>query len=379
MNESYQKFRGSVAFKLIFLWLTLIFIGGLYLRFSSRGGENSKGPQVVHMAERLIVVANHSDNLTPETRAQLREVALQVEQEESLKALIKGELVDSVVIEDLSPTYKLMAQQIMEEQPERTERLKELAREGERRFSITAGLLSLIAVLCLGTFFLPKKETGEPVSVPIDPAGAIALFLLWDVTGFFGGGILVGLLRQVLDPFLMVFVLQSIVYGLMLFLLMKAKLPLGELFKPFKWSWIGKGYLLSLGAVFSINIALTKILGESPQSENPVLELFLDAAAWKFGLLGLLVVFVGPVFEELMFRGWIIGGLREKWGDRAAIVFSAALFALIHGDLPGMPALFALGLVFGWVYRRSGSLWASILVHGMWNATTFSLLISVMP
>ena len=242
------------------------------------------------MAERLIVVANHSDNLTPETRAQLREVALQVEQEESLKALIKGELVDSVVIEDLSPTYKLMAQQIMEEQPERTERLKELAREGERRFSITAGLLSLIAVLCLGTFFLPKKETGEPVSVPIDPAGAIALFLLWDVTGFFGGGILVGLLRQVLDPFLMVFVLQSIVYGLMLFLLMKAKLPLGELFKPFKWSWIGKGYLLSLGAVFSINIALTKILGESPQSENPVLELFLDAAAWKFGLLGLLVV-----------------------------------------------------------------------------------------
>lgn len=331
------------------------------------------------MAERLIVVANHSDNLTPETRAQLREVALQVEQEESLKALIKGELVDSVVIEDLSPTYKLMAQQIMEEQPERTERLKELAREGERRFSITAGLLSLIAVLCLGTFFLPKKETGEPVSVPIDPAGAIALFLLWDVTGFFGGGILVGLLRQVLDPFLMVFVLQSIVYGLMLFLLMKAKLPLGELFKPFKWSWIGKGYLLSLGAVFSINIALTKILGESPQSENPVLELFLDAAAWKFGLLGLLVVFVGPVFEELMFRGWIIGGLREKWGDRAAIVFSAALFALIHGDLPGMPALFALGLVFGWVYRRSGSLWASILVHGMWNATTFSLLISVMP
>ena len=331
------------------------------------------------MAERLIVVAEHSDNLTPETRAQLREVALQVEPDESLKALIKGELVDSVVIEDLSPTYKLMAEQIMEEQPERTERLKELASEGERRFSITAGLLGFIALLCFGTFFLPKNKDNEPVSLPIDPAGAIALFLLWDVAGFFGGGILAGFLRQVLDPFLMVFVLQGIVYGLMLFLFAKAKLSVGVLFKPFKWSWVGKGYLLCLGSVFLINIVLAKLLGESPQSENPVLELFLDAAAWKFGLLGVLVVFVGPVFEELMFRGWLMGGLREKWGDTAAVVASSALFAVIHGDLPGMPALFALGLVFGWVYRRSGSLWASILVHGMWNATTFSLLISVMP
>ena len=244
---------------------------------------------------------------------------------------------------------------------------------------MNSGLLGFIALLCFGTFFLPKNKDNEPVSLPIDPAGAIALFLLWDVAGFCGGGILAGFLRQVLDPFLMVFVLQGIVYGLMLFLFAKAKLSVGVLFKPFKWSWVGKGYLLCLGSVFLINIVLAKLLGESPQSENPVLELFLDAAAWKFGLLGVLVVFVGPVFEELMFRGWLMGGLREKWGDTAAVVASSALFAVIHGDLPGMPALFALGLVFGWVYRRSGSLWASILVHGMWNATTFSLLISVMP
>ena len=331
------------------------------------------------MAERLIVVAQYSDNLTDDTRAKLQEVALQIEQDEDLKALIMGELVDSVVIEELSPTYRLMARQIMEEKPEITERLKEIAREGERRFFITAGLLGLIAVFCLGTFFLPKRETSEPVSPKIDPAGAIGLFLLWDVSGFFGGGILAGFLRQVLDPFLMVFVLQAIVYGWMFYLLTKAGLPVRELFKPFRWSWVGKGYLLCLGSVFVVNVSMAKLLGESPQSENPVLKLFLDAAAWKFGFLGLLVVFVGPVFEELMFRGWLVGSLREKWGDTAAIVVSSALFAVIHGDLPGMPALFALGLVFGWVYRRSGSLWASILVHGMWNATTFSLLISVMP
>ena len=150
-------------------------------------------------------------------------------------------------------------------------------------------------------------------------------------------------------------------------------------FRKFSPSWVGKGYFAALAIVFIVNFLTTALSGHPPKSENPVLALFAGAPNWKIATLGLLVVFVGPFFEEIIFRGWLYGGLKDEWGDMPALVLSSALFALIHGDAPGLPALFALGMVFGWVYRRSGSLWASILVHGFWNATTFALLISVMP
>lgn len=382
MNEKFRKFRKTTAFKFVFLWLIVVFSGGLYLRFSSRTGGKSQAPQVVHLAERLAVVAKHSQDLSPELRTQLSELAVEVEQDENLKSLIQGELKDEVEIESLTPGYKLLAEQIMEETPERTEKLGALAQDGETRFLITACLLGTLGLCCVVSFLLPKPKSDDSdteVAVLLGPLSVLTVFFLWDVLGFYGGGIFAGILRMGLGPFLTIFAIQFLLYGFMFYLLRSVGFKVWESLKAFNWSWVGKGYLLCLATVMTVNIAISTASGSSPQSENPVLGLFLDAPAWKVGMLGLLVVVVGPFFEELMFRGWLVGQLSPKWGEKTAIILSAALFAAIHGDLPGLPALFGLGLVFGWVYRRSGSLLASIIVHGMWNATTFSLLISVMP
>jgi membrane protease YdiL (CAAX protease family) len=107
--------------------------------------------------------------------------------------------------------------------------------------------------------------------------------------------------------------------------------------------------------------------------------MFMESTRWQVGALAFMVVVVGPTFEELIFRGWLLGGLREHWGDSRALVVSSGLFALIHGDPWATPALFLLGCVFGWVYLRSGSLYASIILHAMWNATTFTFLLANMP
>ena len=335
----------------------------------------------MQIAERLAVVANYSPSLPEEVKAQLVQMALEIEKSEQAKQLIQGELPGVLEEDLLSPTYLLIAQNLQNPESPPADELVLLAEQGKTRFLLTACFLASIFALCLVCFFLPKTETSEPRSLAeMTPLDVIGVFLAWDVFGFFGVGLFAALIVRSVDPFILILLTQSALYGLMLVILRKFSsndVSLG--FRKFSWPWVGKGYLLCLLCVFVLNFIISLVQGETPQSENPILELFADAAIWKFALLGLLVVVVGPIFEELMFRAWLFGGLRKRLGDVKAAVISSTIFALIHGDLPGMPALFVLGLVFCWVYRRSGSTIASIIVHGMWNATTFSMLISIMP
>lgn len=92
----------------------------------------------------------------------------------------------------------------------------------------------------------------------------------------------------------------------------------------------------------------------------------------------LIVVFLAPVVEEAVFRGYIFGNLRE-YSRPAAYTVSCFLFAFLHvwqfaavsrDAAYLLPALQYLvpGLVMAWVFERSGSLWGSILLHGAVNA-----------
>lgn len=91
----------------------------------------------------------------------------------------------------------------------------------------------------------------------------------------------------------------------------------------------------------------------------------------------LIVVFLAPVIEEAIFRGYIFGNLRET-SRAAAYLTSSLLFAFLHvwqyaavsWDFSYL--LLAVqymipGLVMAWVFERSGSLWGSILLHCIVN------------
>lgn len=92
----------------------------------------------------------------------------------------------------------------------------------------------------------------------------------------------------------------------------------------------------------------------------------------------LIVVFLAPVVEEAVFRGYVFGSIRE-WSRPAAYAVSCLLFALLHvwrfaaGGHDLLYLLLALqylvpGLVMAWSFERSGSLWGSILLHCTVNA-----------
>jgi membrane protease YdiL (CAAX protease family) len=88
------------------------------------------------------------------------------------------------------------------------------------------------------------------------------------------------------------------------------------------------------------------------------------------GLTALVVVFavvIVPIFEEMLFRGFLQTTLRSltarPW---AAIFLTSALFSLLH-PLTHVPALFCLSIGLGYAYERSGSLFRPIFMHIFFN------------
>ena len=124
-------------------------------------------------------------------------------------------------------------------------------------------------------------------------------------------------------------------------------------------------------------IALIALIDQQPASPLP------PSGSTSGLLLNLLSgAVIAPIYEELFFRGFTLTAWRRMAGPTAAIVRSAILFAVIHAmDQTGDTFSAALGvaivaaagrlpvaLVLGWVFDRRGSLWASIGLHGAFNA-----------
>lgn len=98
------------------------------------------------------------------------------------------------------------------------------------------------------------------------------------------------------------------------------------------------------------------------------------------GIIGFLIVFISTAIvpalvEEFACRGLVMGLLR-KFGDAFAIVASAVLFGLIHGNLGQIPFAFLVGLALGYIVIKSESLWPAVAVHFFNNlaAVVFSYL-----
>ena len=94
--------------------------------------------------------------------------------------------------------------------------------------------------------------------------------------------------------------------------------------------------------------------------------LFTDSnAAWGIMIGGAVVA---PIVEEIIFRGFIFAGLRERYGWKKAALFSSLLFAAIHFQPTAFLPIIVLGLIFAYLYQRSGSIWPAIAMHLTSNA-----------
>ena len=166
-------------------------------------------------------------------------------------------------------------------------------------------------------------------------------------------------------------------------------------------SFFGKGYKLSnnhyspLGKVFCIVLvtvvaicnsflaqAIISLLPPVPEWLEDMLK---NLTSGNFLLNFLCISIFAPLFEEWLCRGIVLRGLlnyehKNKDGETVrgmkpvwAIVISAAFFAVIHFNPWQAIAAFMMGLLMGYVYYRTGSIWPTILMHFVNN--TFALIL----
>jgi uncharacterized protein len=139
-----------------------------------------------------------------------------------------------------------------------------------------------------------------------------------------------------------------------------------------RWLWT----IIAAALIYSLLI-LPFVLSQFDQAGHLSFKIPADSSA-SFMLVSL-AVFVAPITEELLFRGWIYTGLRYRLGMWAALILSSAIFALAHYEDTHIYALavFPVGLALGGLRERSGTVTVPILFHAFYNLT--AVIITLLP
>ncbi len=162
---------------------------------------------------------------------------------------------------------------------------------------------------------------------------------------------------------------------LVLYFSLKPFFPLPEGWFKVNWKggwffWGFGGYLVALPLVILVSL-INQQLWDGQGGSNPILPIALE----NRDTIALVIFFVtasiaAPIFEEIMFRGFLLPSLTRYvplWG---AIAVSSIIFAVAHLSVSEILPLTVLGMVLGFVYTRSRNLLASMLLHGLWNSGT---------
>jgi hypothetical protein len=315
---------------------------------------------------------------------------------------------EPLIQDSLEGWFETTALQRLYDLQQRTEALAELGRNRDRmaiaalnRLAIVGvvpmvGLLAGLGILAvwIGSLWRNKQPAFGPAwSVPWDLETMQGVLTIWFMTFLLSGQFVPVLfayawhlpslnftnLQQAIASFFTYVVTATIGFGL-LFGLTRTYEPVNTDLFQFRWQsnwpiWGVCGYLAAVPLV-----ALTALLSQTLLPEggggNPILPIILDSQDWVPRLIFFVMVAVlAPLFEETLFRGFLLTSLTKTLPVWAAIAISAVLFASVHLNLADILPLTALGIVLGVIYTRSRNLLAPMLLHSCWNAGSFVALL----
>lgn len=115
------------------------------------------------------------------------------------------------------------------------------------------------------------------------------------------------------------------------------------------------------------SLVYTAIVG--PEANSAVVRIFGGVrASWPWALVVfLVVVFVAPLCEEIIYRGLLWGAVDRRWGRWAALVVTTVVFALAHLEFARAPLLVVVAIPIALARFYSGGLLASIVTHQVTN------------
>ena len=178
------------------------------------------------------------------------------------------------------------------------------------------------------------------------------------------------------DQVLLQGVMNLVIVGFITFLV---RVVHGQSFtETIHWSknhQFGTGFLIALGATLAISVLIVSSF--FPSGEPPPIEKLLSSrtAMYVFAIFG---IAVAPLFEEIIFRGFLFKVLSDIRGPGTAVSVTAILFALLHlpqlwGSWAGVALIFVVGYVLSFVRQRSNSLIPSFIIHTSYNGMLFGV------
>jgi CAAX protease family protein len=254
----------------------------------------------------------------------------------------------------------------------------------EINFLVFAALLTPPGALIFGRMLARIREHGGRVNP--EKFGIADLFMAFFLAGYFALGVLVNSGVPSSVPAASVMRTEDIINSavgslLILFIVIGflaiRKLSPSELFGLQKiglWKAGITGGLL-VAAIFPplmlATFVVQKLLGGQVK-EQDVVEFFREAAGTNeqasIAAMFVMAVVVAPVFEEIVFRGYLYAVFKSWAGSFASMVFTAALFAAVHNNVAVLPSLLILAAGLTIAYEWSGSILVPIAMHATFNA-----------
>ncbi|BAZ30681.1 hypothetical protein NIES4074_31430 [Cylindrospermum sp. NIES-4074] len=212
----------------------------------------------------------------------------------------------------------------------------------------------------------------------------IGFFLMQQAVGLIFAPVLISLLpiprpianvRLQAISVLISYLLVSLGALSVLYFSIKRYFPLPEFWFRFRFQgnwflWGLGGYCTALPIVVLVSL-INQQLWQGKGGSNPLLQLALESRdGVALGIFFFTAAIAAPLFEELLFRGFLLPSLTRYLPVWASILTSSLLFAAAHLSLSEILPLTALGIVLGVVYTRSRNLLAPMLLHSLWNSGT---------
>ena len=321
----------------------------------------------MRLSERLMLAGKFCEPLNLGIRNSLLYWAERIETDLARRAVLRNAMPPARAMSGLTSGYRLAAQ--AETHPETHNQLKVMASQALTRLNLCVAMIGGLTLLTLTSLVLGDRKIPPSIAqAKFGLATVVGVFWVWELLDLGAARLGQAVLSQSLNGIFRGIALAGFSYAVTALLVVTAGRRWG--WKPSLrggFGWIGPGFLLCLTCVTGTGWLVESSFGAPLPLPPLVVYLLLHASPSEVLKVSLLACLVAPLFEELVFRSWLLGGLLPHLDPWKATLLSSLLFSLSHGDAAHTPELFVLGMILSWVYVRSGSLGAAATVHAMWN------------
>ncbi|MCD7899721.1 MAG: CPBP family intramembrane metalloprotease [Bacteroides sp.] len=138
------------------------------------------------------------------------------------------------------------------------------------------------------------------------------------------------------------------------------------------WSPISASYLMFSVVFYAAFLFLIEfILSLMPWLPDLMEQSFADLQSNWLGIA--CITLLGPILEELLFRGAITKALLQTYNPGKAIILSALIFGIFHINPAQVVSAGLIGVVLAWIYYKTASLIPCILLHVLNNSLSVFL------